>query len=134
VSGNSRAGGMMLANADARAGGRPDACCPSERLETGWVALRARLGEVEGRCRGLGLELVWRGRRQCGELPRLRTHIPTRQSALRVAGRRDRQGARIFGERVRTQQWDDVEFSAPNLVPRAHGKKISPVALCSYQK
>lgn len=29
VSGNPAPGGMMLANADARAGGRPDACCPN---------------------------------------------------------------------------------------------------------
>lgn len=29
VSGNPAPGGMMLANADASAGGRPDACCPS---------------------------------------------------------------------------------------------------------
>jgi hypothetical protein len=64
----------MLASADASAGGSAGAEGPGTGTGTGWVDMDRGGG---GGCVG-----------GAASLPRLRTHMPMRQSALRVRGRR----------------------------------------------
>jgi hypothetical protein len=101
VVGNPAPGGMMLAKADARAGGSPDDCCPGGDANCDGCPC-ACAGCASGRA-----DVVDWGGAGCGagganaaSLPRLRTHIPMRQSALRVAGRRRSSRSSIYSGSV----------------------------------
>lgn len=100
VSGNPAPGGMMLANADARAGGRPDACCPSGGANGGGCPACACWASGRADVAGWGGAGCGAGGASAASLPRLRTHIPTRQSALRVAGRRRSSRSSIYSGSV----------------------------------
>jgi hypothetical protein len=88
LGGKATPAGMMLAKADARAGGKPDGCCPCGGVNgigcpacVGWECGRTDVAGWGGTGSGAGGA-------SAASLPRLRTQIPTRQSLLRVVGRR----------------------------------------------
>ena len=87
--GNPAPGGIMLAKADASAGGKPDAGWPGGSAN-GKGCCPACVGCGSGRADAAGWGGTGSGAGGDGaaSLPRLRTQMPTRQSSLRVAGRR----------------------------------------------
>ena len=73
---------------------------------------------------------MWRGRRQCGEFAAVENPYPDETISAPGCGKAQIvKELDIFGERVRTQQWDDVEFSAPISSSRAPRKDQSMSAV-----
>lgn len=73
---------------------------------------------------------MWRGRRQCGEFAAVENPYPDETvSAPSCGNAQIVKELDIFGERVRSQQWDDVEFSAPISSSRAPRKNQSMSAV-----
>jgi hypothetical protein len=89
-----------------------------------------RLRKWKGRCRRLRWRWLWGRRRKCGEFAAAKNPYPDETVCAPCCGKAQIiKELDIFGQCVRTQQRNDVEFSAPVSSSRAPRKYQSMSAV-----